>query len=124
MSEGAREPVTLIAITVADIQSMAQKELGRDLNEADITAVLKRLKNALDARIEWLPLLRRCIEEIELEAKYADWLKQVGEAVWTMAACTVDDLPDFDYYSLFIVESTPSQAADAVLLSIGFSRFG
>ncbi len=124
MSEGTREPVTLVAITVADIQSMAQKELGRDLNEADISAVLKRLKSALDVRIEWLPLLRQSIEEIELEAKYADWLRQVGDAVWSIATTAVDDLPDFDYYSLFIVDSTPSQAAYAVLRSIGFSRFG
>jgi hypothetical protein len=52
------------------------------------------------------------------------WLKQVDEAVWNMAGCSVEDLPDFDYFSLFMVGSTPEQAADAVLLSVGFRRFG
>jgi hypothetical protein len=68
--------------------------------------------------------LKQCIEEVTLGSKYEVWLRQVGEAVWNMAGCGVEDLPDFDYFSLFIVGSTPEQAADAVLLSVGFSRFG
>jgi hypothetical protein len=50
-------------------------------------------------------------------------MEQVDKAVWAMAGCSVYDLPDIDYYSLFAVGSTPQQAADAALLDAGFSRF-
>lgn len=67
-------------------------------------------------------MLLECIEEMGMTEKYKQWLKEVGEEIWAMAACDVADLPDFDYHALFVVGSTPNQAAGAVLLSMGFSR--
>ncbi len=115
--------ITLLTVSLSDIQMMAQARLGRDLNMAEIQTLIGRLQDILMARASWPMLLRQCIEEMGMKAKYEQWLRQVGEEVWAMAACGVEDLPDFDYYSLFVVGSTPGQAAGAVLLSVGFSRF-
>jgi hypothetical protein len=122
MSDCSSEAITLFAVTVEEIQSAARARLRRELSASEIETIVKRLKDILDVRTAWCTLLRQCVEELELESKFDKWLKQVGEEIWAAAARSVSDLPDFDYYALFVVGSTPSQAADAVLLSIGFSR--
>ncbi len=115
--------ITLLAVSLQDIQTVAQARLGRELTVHEVRALVTRLQDMLIVRASWPILLRQCIEEMSLTAKYEQWLKQVGEEIWAMAAYGVEDLPDFDYYSLFVVGSTPGQAAGAVLLSVGFSRF-
>jgi hypothetical protein len=123
MSED-EEPEVLLTVSPQDIQAVAKEMFGRDLDEGEVQRVVHHLREVLNSQVEWFPLLKRCIEEVALRSKYEGWLRQVGEAVWNMAGCGIEDLPDFDYFSLFMVGSAPEQAADAVLLSVGFSRFG
>ncbi len=123
MSEEAKQLISLLAITVADIQAAAQERLERRLNVNEVEAVVNHLRLRLGRHIAWPALLQQCIEEVESHERFTKWLKLVDKAVWGMAGCSMHDLPDLDYYSLFAVGSTPAQAADAVLLSVGFSRF-
>ena len=113
----------LLSVSLSEIQTIARMRLGRDLNLREIQSLVSHLQELIVVRAGWPKLLLECIEEMGMTAKYEQWLKEVGESIWAMAACGVDDLPDFDYYSLFVVGSTPEQAADAILLSMGFSRF-
>ena len=123
MSEN-EEPEILLSVDPQDIQAVAKELFGRDLDEGEVERVVRHLREVLNSQVEWFPLLKQCIEEVALGSKYERWLRHVDEAVWNMAGCGAEDLPDFDYFSLFVVGSTPEQAADAVLLSVGFSRFG
>ena len=123
MPEGINGALPLLSVSLSEIQTIAQMRLGRDLNLREVQALVSHLQELLVVRSGWPRLLLECIEEMGLTAKYEQWLKEVGEEVWAMAACGVEDLPDFDYHSLFVVGSSPNQAAGAVLLSIGFSRF-
>ena len=123
MNETRDGAITLLAVSLQDMQTVARASLGRELTVQEVQALVTRLQDILMVRASWPILLRQCIEEMRLTAKYEQWLKEVGEEIWAMAACSVDDLPDFDYYSLFVVGSTPGQAAGSVLLSVGFSRF-
>ena len=123
MHEGMNGTITLLSVSLSEIQMVAQAKLGRDLTVREVQSLVSHLHDVLVRQSSWPTLLRHCIEEIQVTAKYEQWLKEVGEEIWAMAACGVDDLPDFDYYSLFAVGSTPNQAAGSVLLSIGFSRF-
>ena len=59
----------------------------------------------------------------EEDLEFAKWLEEVEQGLWGMAGMTLSDFPDFDFVALFEVGSTPSQASDAALLSIEFSRF-
>ena len=123
MNESSDELITLLALSVADIQTIAQARLGRELNTVEIEMLIGRVRDIVVIRAGWPTVIGHCIEEIAMSAKFEQWLQKVNEEIWAMAACSVEDLPDFDYYSLFVVGSTPGQAAGAVLLSIGFSRF-
>ncbi|MCB8944360.1 MAG: hypothetical protein H6658_11475 [Ardenticatenaceae bacterium] len=123
MNRSEDELIQLLAVSLADIQTMAETSLGRCLSQVEVETLLRRVQEIVKIRTGWPVLLRHCIEEMSLNAKFEQWLKEVGEEIWAMAACGVEDLPDFDYYSLFVVGSTPGQAAGAVLLSNGFSRF-
>ena len=123
MHEGINGTITLLSVSLSEIQMVAQAKLGRDLTVREVQSLLCQLQDVLVKRSSWPTLLRQCIAEIDMTAKYEQWLKEVGEEIWAMAACGVDDLPEFDYYSLFVVGSTANQAAGAVLLSVGFSRF-
>lgn len=55
--------------------------------------------------------------------EYEIWLGRVEKALWGMAEMSLADFLKFDFLALYEVGSTPSQAADAALLSIEFSRF-
>jgi hypothetical protein len=117
-------PEVLLTVDPQDIQAVAKELFECELDADEVQRVVRHLRDVLNSQIEWLPLLKQCVEEATLESKYEVWLGRVGEAIWNMAGCGVEDLPDFDYFSLFMVGSAPEQAADAVLLSVGFSRFG
>ena len=123
MNESSDELITLLALSVADIQAIAQARLGRELNTVEMETLIRRMRDLVIIRTGWPVVIGHCIEEMAMSAKFEQWLQKVNEEIWAMAACGIEDLPDFDYYSLFVVGSTPGQAAGAVLLSIGFSRF-
>ena len=122
MAEIIDEPIVLFALTVTEVQTVAEDRLNRKLNEVEIDTLLRRVSEIMQARSGWQTLLRNCVDEIELESEYKKWLMKVGETVWGIAGCSVEDLPDLDYYSLFIVGSTPTQAAKTVLINAGFGQ--
>jgi hypothetical protein len=123
MNESSDELITLLALSVTDIQTIAQARLGRELSAIELETLIGRVRDLVIVRAGWPAVIERCLEEMAMSAKFEQWLKAVNEEIWAMAACSLEDLPDFDYYSLFVVGSTPGQAAGAVLLSNGFSRF-
>lgn len=122
MSEKSEEPVVLFATTVKEIQAVADTRLHRRLSAAEIEMLLQRMSEIIQVRVGWQSLLSQCVEEIELEAKYKKWLTKVDKSVWGLAGCSMNDLPDFDYHSLYIVGSTPMQAAKSALSNAGFDQ--
>ena len=122
MFEDIDEPIVLFALTVKEIQTVAEQRLNRQLNEVEIQTLVKRMIEIMQIRVGWQTLLRQCVEELELESKFNAWMRKVGERVWGIAGVSVEDLPDIDYYSLFVVGSTPTQAAKSALLNAGFGK--
>lgn len=121
MSESIGQSVSLLSLELEDLQTVAQREIGRTLSGDEVADIVAFLKKALEAQIEWELLLKQSVAEVQL--RFARWMKQVDEAVWRMAACSVYDLPDMDFYLLFSIGSTPEQTADATLIYAGFNRF-
>ncbi len=122
MSQNMEEPIVLFALTVKEIQTVAENRLQRQLNPAEIETLISRISEIMQIRVGWKTLLRQCVEELELESKYKKWLMKVGETVWGIAGISVEDLPDLDYYALFVVGSTPIQAAKSALMNAGFGK--
>ena len=56
------------------------------------------------------------------EAAYTDWMQTVDEVVWQMAACSVYDLPDYEFRMLFDDDVIPAYAAEQALIAAGFSK--
>lgn len=52
---------------------------------------------------------------------FSHWMQQVDEAVWQIAGCSVYDLPDYDFYSMFQDGAPPPEVANEVLSEAGFN---
>lgn len=51
---------------------------------------------------------------------FSHWMQQVDEAVWQIALCSVYDLPDYDFYSMFQDGASSAEAANEALSEAGF----
>ncbi len=58
------------------------------------------------------------------EQKFAEWMQAVDQAVWNIVFCSVYDLPDYDYRSLFAANIPPLEAAQEALEAVGLPQFG
>lgn len=125
MSENALRLFLLLGRTEgdirADIQRVSRKTIGRKLSFEEVELIRQHIELLLQDQA-WLDaLIKQAIEE--KKPRFESWMKAVDKAIWDMAACHAFELPDFDFWSLFAVGSTPEQAADAILSSVGFTRF-
>lgn len=51
------------------------------------------------------------------EAQFRDWRREVNQHLVARIGLSGDDLPDVDYYSMFLDEMKPLEAARAVVES-------
>ncbi len=123
MTEELQQPIALIAITVEEVQAFALQEMMQDISETKAQQVVNRLKSTLQKEVAFRAMIKNSIEAIDLESQYADWFEQVDDAVWRMAGLSAHDLPDIDYYNLFVVDTSPALAAKKALTNAGFEHF-
>lgn len=130
----SREPLPLVQLHWEDVQAAARTHFGRDLTETELGVVAPHIQRIVETQIDWPNTLREALTDCRalglidettdsVEATFAAWMGEVDEVVKDVVGCSVADLPDIDYRTLFEAGTTTYEAASEALLNAGFGRF-
>jgi hypothetical protein len=118
LAEAFKETLIRYRVTWHDLETVAVAAYGR-FGQPIASAFAIRWPD----RDLLFPLTPPGQEAADVETGFAQWLVQVNQGIWEMAACGAADLPAIGYRALYDFGLTPAQAADNALRNAGFSRF-
>ena len=126
-----------VAITRDDLveASFHPDEIAQ-ITDADLLIIARTMRDHYVHDVFWPQLeyvtagvleekRQRSVREILEETSATDgpfytWMAEIDRHVWALAGCSVYDLPDYSFRSMFEDEVTPGEAVNRVLEEAGF----